>query len=76
MYLSLSDKSLTQVFCIFIADLRQLEMFDNFFLHYGTLPELSCGRIYRPSFRKNKPKRSFSIIENERFGLFTRKLGL
>jgi hypothetical protein len=27
------------------------------------------ARIYRPSFRQNKPKRSFSVIENERFGL-------
>ncbi len=32
--------------------------------------------IYRPSFRENKPKRSFSTIENECFGLFSRKLGL
>ncbi len=29
----------------------------------------SCARIYRPSFHKNKPKRSFSVIQNERFGL-------
>jgi hypothetical protein len=27
------------------------------------------NRIYRPSFRENKPKRSFSMIDSERFGL-------
>jgi hypothetical protein len=29
----------------------------------------TSARIYRPRFRENSPKRWFSIIENERFGL-------
>jgi hypothetical protein len=33
-----------------------------------------CVRIFRPSFREN-PKRSFSVIENERFGLVFAKTG-
>ncbi len=41
----------------------------NVIFRYKTL-NLSSGRIYRPSFRENKPKNlSFSVIENERFGL-------
>ncbi len=33
------------------------------------------ARNYRPSFRENKPKRSFCITENERFGLIYVKTG-
>ncbi len=29
----------------------------------------TSARIYRPSFLKTSPKRSISVIENERFGL-------
>ncbi len=31
--------------------------------------------IYKPSFAKTNPKRSFSVIENERFGLVFAKTG-
>jgi hypothetical protein len=46
----------------------------------GTLRGIRAGtehsaRIYRPSFRENKLKRYFSIIENERFGLVFAKTG-
>ncbi len=37
-------------------------------------PKTFWARIYRPSFRDNSPKRSFSMTENERFGLVFAKL--
>jgi hypothetical protein len=30
------------------------------------------AQIYRPSFRENKPKTPVLMIENERFGIFSR----
>jgi len=33
------------------------------------------ARIYRPSIGENKPQRSFSVIENERFGQVFPKTG-
>ncbi len=50
---------------MFIPDHRS-----GFLFHPG-----SSARIYRPSFCENKPKRSFSVIENERFGLVFAKTG-
>ncbi len=35
----------------------------------------TCARIYRPGFAKTSPKRSFSVIENEHFGLVFVKTG-
>ncbi len=36
----------------------------------------SVPEFIDPVFVKTSPKRSFSVIENERFGLFSPKLGL
>jgi hypothetical protein len=36
----------------------------------------SVPEFIDPVFAKTSPKRSFSVIENERLGVFSRKLGL
>ena len=43
-------------------------------LRNGLGTEFHCARIYRSSFRKNKPKTLVSLTENECCWLFSRKL--
>jgi hypothetical protein len=39
----------------------------------GKIPNHTCARNYRPSFRKTSTKRSYSMTEYERFGLIFTK---
>jgi hypothetical protein len=40
----------------------------------GSQPMSTVPEFIDPRFRENKPKRSYSVIENERFGLVFAKI--
>ncbi len=62
--------------CLRVKTFYNYEFRHNFqLLHLRTTPKSSVPEFIDPVFAKTSPKRSFSVIQNERFGLVFAKTG-